>query len=202
MNESQFNLAITNARKRALINSGVENLIQHCQQFMAVPGDVVECGSFRGGSAMILAACADYYYPSPRKTVFAFDTFSGYPRVSPQDERTLDEFTNVSFVEVQEATKEISNLVLIQGDFLDTFPKFKARPLSVVSIDCDLYESHLLSLKHFWPMISPGGACLLMDYATGMKGAAQAVEEFFAGRIDQVVNRNGLWGIIKGERGA
>ena len=194
---SEFEARIEEASKRTLVNaSAVNKLIAHARQFMEAPGDVVECGSYRGGAAMLYAACADYFYPQHGKMVYAFDTFSGFPEVGPQDEKEKSEFSDVQFEEVLEATKHIKNLVLVRGKFEDTFPSFAPRPISIAAIDCDLYRSYLDCLNKFWPMVSPRGICLVLDYS-GIRGATQAVREFFGNEIERVVSRKGIWGITK-----
>ena len=147
---------------------------------------------------MIIAAAARYHFPNDPKTVFAMDSFSGFPRIGEEDdgEQFVGRFGDVDYDEVVTATAHVPNLKLIRGDYRDTVPAFAFRPISLLFLDCDLYESYHLCLKHLWPMVVPGGVALLEDHNC-MPGATQAVREFFGPDISKVINREGLAGIVR-----
>lgn len=52
-----------------------------------VPGDIVECGVWRGGSSM-LAALATAHFADSSRRLWLFDTFEGMPPPGPHDVRT------------------------------------------------------------------------------------------------------------------
>lgn len=143
-----------------------------------VPGDIVEIGSYKCGSTIILAAASESC--SPSKKVFAFDTFSGMPAVTEFDQHQAGDFGDVSFEEVQSVTKSLPNIHLIQGRHEDTIPVFPHNPISLLFLDSDLYQSHIVSLKHFWPDISEGGCVVFHDWNTAdCLGVKKAISEFF-----------------------
>ena len=138
-----------------------------------VPGDIVECGAYRGGSTIALAAA------TPSKAVYSFDTFGGMPTPGPHDEHEEGDFLT-TFEEVVLNTAPYPNIFLVRGRFADTVPNFEARAISLLYLDCDLYDSYRLCLTHFWPMVSPGGLVVLEDYkAIDCPGARKACDEFF-----------------------
>ena len=139
----------------------------------------MECGSYRGGTAMALALAAD------PKQVYSFDTFSGMPEPTAADQHKQGDFGDIDFNEVLAATKPFGNLSLVKGEFAATFPQFiNSRPsgytISALFLDCDLYESYKLALETWWHRVAPGGIAILEDYGvTDCKGATKAIDEFF-----------------------
>ena len=70
------------------------------RQSLCVPGDIVECGVFKGVGAMYWAKLLAIYAPGSRKRVIGFDTFSEFAnsmldyerrplKVSPVNRRSL-----------------------------------------------------------------------------------------------------------------
>lgn len=174
-----YQVAVAFATSRAWAAHWVPNLMSLVHSVSQVPGDIIECGSYRGGTAMALALA------DSNKQVYAFDTFSGMPQVSAADQHKQGDFGDINFDEVLAATKPFANLSLVKGDFASTFSQFLgSRPsgytISALFLDCDLYDSYKLALETFWHRVSPGGICILEDYGvTDCQGATKAIEEFF-----------------------
>ncbi len=62
------------------------------------------------------------------------------------------------------------------GWFENTVPLFK-KPIALLRLDGDLYDSTLVCLKHLYPLLAIGGVCILDDY--GVEGCRKAFEEYF-----------------------
>lgn len=175
-----YQVALAFATSRAWVSHWVPNLMALVRSVQGIPGDIIECGSYRGGTAMAMALAGD------PKQVYAFDTFGGMPPVTNADQHKTGDFGDVNFDEVLAATKPFPNLSLVKGEYKDTFPPFiGSRPsgytISALFLDCDLYESYKLALETFWHRVAPGGICILEDYGVAdCKGATKAIEEFFA----------------------
>jgi len=164
------------AISRAWACAWLPNLMALVESVSEVPGCIVECGSYKGGTAMAMALAA------PHKTVYAFDTFAGMPEVTAEDQHKAGDFGDACYYETLEAMKPFGNLVPVRGEFKDTFPTFN-QPIAALFLDCDLYESYKLAFQWMWPLISPGGICILEDYGVlDCKGATKAIEEFFEPR--------------------
>lgn len=147
-------------------------------QFKDVPGDIVEIGSYKCGSTITLAAASELY--SPNKKVFAFDTFSGMPNVSEFDQHKPGTFGDISLEEIKKVVEVLPNIHLIQGRHEDTIPSFSHNPISLLFLDSDLYWSHFISLRHFWPDISENGVMILHDWNTAdCPGVRKAMVDFF-----------------------
>lgn len=174
-----YQVALAFATSRAWAAHWVPNLMALVRSVESIPGDIIECGSYRGGTAMAMALATT-------KQVYAFDTFAGMTAVNAlYDQHKPGDFGDVNFDEVAAATKPFANLSLVKGEFATTLPQFLAnRPsghtISALFLDCDLYESYKLALETFWHRVAPGGICILEDYGvTDCQGATKAIEEFF-----------------------
>jgi hypothetical protein len=152
-----------------------------------VPGDVVECGAARGGSAALMGLIlADRR--ADRK-VWVFDTFEGMP---PPTKSDPDYDRAVAFVgqclgtleEVRDLFRRLHLLdraVFVKGLFEDTVPKTDVGPISVLHLDGDWYSSVKVCLDHLYDRLSPGAVIQIDDYGH-WEGARKAVEEFRTAR--------------------
>lgn len=131
-----------------------------------VPGDIAECGAYRCGATIAMAAATTLSPGSPyrgpgrplSRTVWAFDLFGGLP----YEGRGYENFGNADLREVESVTRAFPNIVLVRGKHEDTVPTFW-RPLALVFLDSDHYESHLACLRSLWPLLSPGGLVVFHD---------------------------------------
>ena len=63
------------------------------------------------------------------------------------------------------------------GWFRDTLPTIPIRRLALLRVDCDMYESTLLTLRSLYPKLSPGGYVIIDDYGA-LASCRQAVTDF------------------------
>jgi hypothetical protein len=164
---------------------------QHLKRFLAmyeifklalpVKGSVVECGVFRGFGLMSWAKLSAILEPENlTRRIYGFDTFAGFPSLNPKDqnEKTSTEIGDLkanSYDELNELIGlydqdrflgHIPKVQLIKGDIAQTAPQFiKDNPQLLVSllfIDCDLYEPTRIALQTFVSRM-PKGAVLVFD---------------------------------------
>ena len=149
----------------------------------AIPGDVVEFGSYRGGSALFIAHLLRAW--GSTKKVFALDTFEGLPptdheidlhRSGDFADATLEEVTNA-----RDAAGLADQLVLVKGLFEDRWPTLrKGRTFSLAHIDCDIYHAVKYVLQEIDDSLSPGAHVILDDPLFGScLGAMEACEEVY-----------------------
>jgi predicted O-methyltransferase YrrM len=186
-------------------------LVSRVREVREVAGDVIECGSSRGGSAVIIARTLRQIGAS--KTVFACDSFSGFDRAELRAERAAgltdapdDAFTSTSLAYI---TRKLEVLGLadtvtpVAGYFESTLPKLDTE-LSFAFIDCDLRDSVAYCAEQLWPRLSPGGQMLFDDYqADGWGGAARGVRDFLDDHAATVCShgeRSGMYWAVKGDR--
>ena len=144
-----------------------------------VPGALVDCGSWNGGSTVLLAAGA------PDRPVYAFDSFEGLPEPGELD--GPESVGQAGFCLGSEANVRRAfarhvpgaDLHVRAGWFEDTFPE-AAREIDHVAVlhcDGDWYDSVMLSLETFYPKVPSGGYVVIDDYGHWI-GARRATDEF------------------------
>ncbi|HEV3332008.1 MAG TPA: TylF/MycF/NovP-related O-methyltransferase [Bryobacteraceae bacterium] len=168
-----------------------------------IPGDVVECGVWRGGSSMAIAKTLVSAGNTGRR-IFMYDTFSGMSEPSQEDKdshgnhasahmRELgDQWCNSPLEEVRRnmaTSYPIEQVLFVEGKVEDTIPHTLPDRIALLRLDTDWYESTAHELKHLWPLLQPGGVLIVDDYGDWL-GARKAVDEFFQGsmflaRLDQ-----------------
>ena len=177
-------------------------------KFNKIEGDFVETGIWRGGSSIV----AKYIFQDSKK-MYLYDTFDGMTEPSDFDYR-IGETSSKATVEkweslitdtgnkwvaasLEEVRKNFSRFNLlddsihfVKGDIRFTLKSVENLPtrVSILRIDTDFYDSTLLSLEIFWPLLTKGGVLILDDYAH-WDGARRAVDEYF--------QQNGLGNLIK-----
>lgn len=164
----------------------IENL-KLVWNFRDVHGCVVECGVWRGGMS---AGMADIL---PQKEFFLFDSFEGLPEAKAVDGKKAlawqRNITGPTYYDNCTAGIEFATTALeksgvkfhiIKGWFSETLPKVKfSKPISILRLDSDWYESTMDCLKNLYPFVAAGGLIILDDYHT-WDGCAQAVHQYLA----------------------
>jgi len=166
-----------NARLRGLYWA-IQHVVSH-----DVPGDIVECGTARGGSAALMGLTLKEL--RARRLLWVFDTFEGLPAPSKRDPDldVANLYTGScvgTFDEVQELFEKLGILRdthLIKGLFQTTVPKSEVGPIAVLHLDGDWYDSVRVCLDHLYDRVSSGGVIQIDDYGH-WEGARAAVDDF------------------------
>jgi predicted O-methyltransferase YrrM len=156
-----------------------------------IPGDVVECGSARGGSAALMGLALKRYAPDRR--VWLFDTFAGIPPPTRDDPdvEIARLYTGSFRGELAEVQKLFVDLDLgdrasfVKGLFQETVPGSPVGAIAVLHLDGDWYDSVKVCLDHLYDRVTPGGVVQVDDYGH-WEGARKAVDEFLAARALRV----------------
>ena len=158
-----------------------------------IPGDLVECGVGRGGSAAMMSLTL----ANRSRKVWLFDTFEGLPKPSKQnpDYRIASLWTGTcrgTLEEVKQAFHQLEieeNAVFVPGLFQQTLPGCPVRSIAILHVDGDWYESVMATLENLYDRVSPGGIIQFDDYGH-WAGARRAIDEFMkARRITQPLRR-------------
>src|SRR5579862_3114087 len=150
-------------------------------QAASMPGDIWECGVYRGGTAAMMAAVLAAKFPSKR--LYLFDTFQGMPKTDPsnKDWHKEGDFSDTSLEAVKSYVGYSDTCIFKPGFIPDTFAGLEANQIALAHIDVDTYHSVLDSLAFVWPRLSVGGVIVFDDYGfPTCRGARKAVDEFFA----------------------
>ncbi len=178
-----------NARRNGGDYSRFYMLYQNVKQVLSegVEGDVAELGVFKGNSAYMLAKLAAPY----NRSMFLFDTFAGFDERDFKNEdtnRMKHHFSDTSLGGVQNLVGT-ANSIYVVGYFPQSIEgKTIPDKFAIVHLDADLYEPMKAGLEYFYPRLSPGGALIMHDYASGeWPGTTRAVDEFFRDKIEKPV---------------
>lgn len=143
--------------------------------------DIIEFGSYRGGSLLFFAVLLKRLYPEAK--VYGLDTFEGMPATDVTvDLHNEGDFSDTSLDEIKQAADSLGldNIVFIKGLVEDTFPSQtpKDARFGLAHIDLDIYHPILHVQDVVWPMMSDGGYVVYDDATVSTCiGATQAVEE-------------------------
>lgn len=152
----------------------------------AIPGDLMECGVWRGGAALFLRGYLAAHGIADRR-VWVADSFQGVPPPRLPEDAGLDLSAArypqlaVPLDTVRETFRRHGLLdrqvVFLAGWFRDTLPAAPVERLALLRIDADLYESTRDILQHLYGRLSPGGFVIVDDYHC-IEPCRRAVDEF------------------------
>jgi O-methyltransferase len=143
-----------------------------------VPGDLIECGVWRGGACTLMRAVLQ----DDDRLVWAADSFEGFDAEFMIDgKQFLYEHFKVSVDQVRACFDHFNvptdKVRFLKGWFADTLPTLHDQTWSLIRLDGDSYHATRTTLECLYPNLSPGGFCIIDDY--GAVGACQqAVDEF------------------------
>jgi hypothetical protein len=157
-------------------------------------GAVIEAGTYRGESIAPLGWLMRE--DGDRRHLYGFDSFLGFPEIKPEDQsdqgylgRSPAYFARTSQQDVQQFIDALDlsdRITLVGGFFEETLPKTDVGPISVLILDCDLYDSYKTCLVELYPKVQRGGWILFDEYFNRKyPGAKRAVDEFFAGKPEK-----------------
>ena len=150
--------------------------IEHCLKSVLaeeVPGDVMECGVWRGGAAVFMKGLLAAYGVEDR-LVWAADSFSGLPAPTLKEDEGLDlsgERFPMLAIDLETVTDLFARYGLLdnqvrflKGWFKDTLPSAPIQELALLRLDGDLYESTMDCLRNLYGRVVPGGYIIIDDY--------------------------------------
>ena len=160
-----------------------------------IPGDIVECGVWRGGSMQAVARALRGRGVTDRD-LHLFDTFEGMPEPSEKDRRH-DGAPAAQLLATRPREAKVWAIAGIedvragmadtgyppervhyhQGLVEETIPAEAPERIALLRLDTDWYSSTRHELEHLYERVPSGGAILLDDYGY-WEGARQAVDEF------------------------
>lgn len=189
-------------------------MTQRCLE-SGVPGDFVECGVFAGAQVAVMALVCDALPGDhSNRRVHLFDSFEGIPEAGPEDDSQpgIGRCTNgqgrlvssgiaiCSMEQCQAYMRKFGvnedRLVYHKGWFQDTVPLWDGRPIALLRLDGDLYESTKVCLEYLYPYVSPGGIVIIDDYM--LRGCRRAFEDYFQDNLPEFTfiegtNNGSIW---------
>lgn len=177
-----------------------------------IPGDIVECGVWAGGS-VILAAMALQFFGDETRRIYLYDTFEGMTRPGDEDidwdgKNHQHAWDNpppdaaMGFGGTLEQVRKTvlstgypeENFVFVKGDVVATLPGTLPEKIALLRLDTDWYDSTYHELVCLYPQLNIGGILIIDDYGWCL-GARKATDQFlaeekvnlFLSRIDESV---------------
>jgi hypothetical protein len=172
-----------------------------------IPGGIVECGVWRGGS-MMAAALTLLRLGVIDRDLYLFDTFMGMTPPSDEDVRGSGEraadllaaegpesdiWAIASLEDVRDAVLgvgyPVERIHFVKGPVEETLPARAPDEIALLRLDTDWYASTKHELVHLYPRLARGGVLILDDYGY-WQGARRAVDEYLSERnVPLLLNR-------------
>jgi O-methyltransferase len=171
--------------------------VKHIERWR-IPGDVVECGVWKGGSMMV-AARTLLNLGSTARSLYLFDTFEGMVAPTEKDidlygVKAREQFERSRFESgqgsdwcyspLEEVRRNVASvgypgerIHFVAGKVEDTLPDAAPEQIALLRLDTDWYESTLHELEHLYPRLTAGGIIIVDDYFW-FSGAQAAVDEY------------------------
>ena len=197
--EKFTDFTMTSIDRRLHLLESVRYIVRH-----KVPGAIVECGVWRGGSMMLVADTLSGLGATDR-VLYLFDTFAGMPpptevdvdftgsRAAERlraDQGRIRESNVWAIASLDDVRSNMASIGypeqltrFVEGMVEETVPARAPVEIALLRLDTDWYESTKHELVHLFPRISRGGVVIIDDYGY-WKGARKAVDEF--------INESGL----------
>ncbi len=163
-----------------------------------IPGDLVECGVFKGGSTMMMAYSLMHFKCKKARKIYLYDTFEG---MSEPDENDIDLNGNKAEKLLNMAPRESNQVwaycpldrvmenvystgfendkfVFTKGKVEDTIPLTLPSKIGLLRLDTDWYSSTIHELNHLYPLLVKQGVLIIDDYGH-WHGARKATDEYF-----------------------
>jgi hypothetical protein len=182
--------------------------LELCYRFRTIEGDIVECGTWKGG---MIASIAKLIGKNTK--YYLFDSFAGLPEAKEIDGKSALSwqsgnepsfyFDNCSCKKEDAlhalAKAEVTNFEICEGWFQDTLPNFvTSNGISILRLDGDWYDSTITCLRDLYPKVNIGGVVIIDDYIA-WDGCSRAVHDYLSEikSASKVQSYNSVYYLIK-----
>jgi hypothetical protein len=172
--------------------SRISQILYHYELYkliLSVPGDIIECGVFKGNSLIRFLTYRSLLENNFSREVYGFDVFGKFPSAKIKKDKNFiktwnkkaNQGININELNTILKDKKFENYELIKGNVINTIPKFLKRvknlKLAILHLDMDIYEPTKFALNRFSKYMAKGGIIIIDDYSR-VSGATDAVDEF------------------------
>lgn len=162
-----------------------------------IPGTIVECGVWRGGSVMVSVLTLIGMDINDRKFCL-YDTYKGMVEPTEKDvtlkrndparkrweDGKRDGYNAWAYASLDEVKHNLfstgyseERFKFVVGKVEDTIPSQMPDEIAILRLDTDWYDSTKHELVNLFPRLVKGGVLIIDDYGC-FKGAKDAVDEF------------------------
>lgn len=176
---------------------------------MNIPGDIIECGVFKGSGMLTWLKLKNVFIPNMLKKVVGFDMFdttelvNSLHTVDKENMRHLfssrgyshdtDSIEHIKR-QIHDAGFSDDDFILIKGNINKTATEFvNNKPglrISLLYLDFDLETPTFDALEAFWERVSIGGVVVFDEYGYYEWSEANGVDRFFRGRHTRIHTTN------------
>jgi hypothetical protein len=201
-----FNEFIMSSDKRVFNKLVARTLLYN--EVKNIPGDIVECGVFKGSGMFTFLKLKNLFNPNSSKKVIGFDFFDTTELLSTLNSNNDKESMATLFAgrnfEHDDSYKSfledkiISNgfskddFTLIQGDISETSKSFSLEnpglKISLLYMDLDLEKPTYDTLNNLWDNISKGGIVVFDEYGYHKWSESLGVDRFIEERNLEIKN--------------
>ncbi len=183
---------LTGVDRRASLLLTVDHIVRH-----KIPGDIVECGVWRGGSMMAVALALMARGDTSRH-LYLYDTYEGMTAPTEADKAhsgesaaaQMERTTRGEGVWCEAGIDDVQanlwstgyprdKIHFVKGPVEATIPATMPSQIALLRLDTDWYESTRHELLHLYPLLERNGVLIIDDYGH-WQGARKAVDEYFA----------------------
>lgn len=184
---------LTSDERMYALHTAVQHIID-----ANIPGDLVECGVWRGGSCMNMALTSLQRGRQDR-LIYLFDTYEGMAApeaidvdllgrtatellTSPTESESTKCFAPLAIVQenMRSTGYPMEKVRLVKGLVETTIPSLAPQQIALLRLDTDWYASTRHELEHLYPRLATGGILIIDDYGH-WRGSKKATDEYFAG---------------------
>jgi hypothetical protein len=187
-------------------SSRIAKSIAHYELYkliVGLPGEVVECGVFKGTSLIRFATYREILESQFSRKIIGFDAFGKFPdNVSMETDKEFiknfetDAGNGIAKDELEKILeyKMFQNIILVKGFMPDSFQEYfnkkPATQIALLHIDVDVYEATKACLDNLYERVVKGGIIVFDDYGQ-IDGATRAINEFVKsiGKNDNAIKK-------------
>lgn len=175
MTDEKFSKIYNIIRRNTLVDRArCYSIYRLVDQVRKIEGDVLEVGTWRGGTAGILTKTL------PDKIVYLADTFEGVVKAQEWEhykDKAHDDTSEQLVIDFLYKNVSVNNFKILKGIFPeDTGGLIKDVRFCLVYLDLDVYLSTKDAFNYIWNKLSRGGIVIFDDY--GMISACGGISRF------------------------
>lgn len=176
------------------------------QQIVHLPGNIMDCGTWRGSTAILCENLRAIYEPlNFQRHIYAFDTFEGYKGFEDYEVK-VNNISNGTYSVEDNYEKLLEELLVVheqnnamghihgkhyvvRGDIVDTLPKIlsenRGLSLSLVFFDLNCYKPTYEVLNHVLSRLLVGGIVAMWQFS---REELQSESQVFFELIHEKIN--------------
>jgi O-methyltransferase len=170
----------------------LHTLVWAAKNGLALDGDFVECGVFKGDFAWVITQLTDF--GERKKAFYLYDTFSGFaPAYSSADDFPDNpgffDFANQAYADpgiFEEVTRKFAdcpNVRIVRGVVPDVLAEIAPEKIAFMHIDLNSPAAEIGALEILFDRIVPGGVIIFDDYGSYIfRRQKEAEDTFMASR--------------------